>query len=93
MHHRHQFCVAHPRTLSFARSESSKDWMTTCGRLRNSGEVQLIPAVKGLGARHSYGATAADYAVVGEALLWTLVQGLGESLIRKCVRCGPTSPT
>jgi nitric oxide dioxygenase len=40
---------------------------------------KLVPAVKALGARHAgYGVTVADYAVVGEALLWTLEQGLGE---------------
>jgi hemoglobin-like flavoprotein len=40
---------------------------------------KLVPVLKALGARHAgYGATAADYAVVGEALLWTLEQGLGE---------------
>jgi hemoglobin-like flavoprotein len=39
----------------------------------------LVPAVKALGALHvGYGVTTADYAVVGEALLWTLEQGLGE---------------
>ena len=38
---------------------------------------KLAPAVKSLGARHAaYGVTAADYAIVGEALLWTLEQGL-----------------
>jgi nitric oxide dioxygenase len=41
---------------------------------------KLVPAVRALGARHAgYGVTAADYAVVGEALLWTLEQGLGEA--------------
>ena len=40
---------------------------------------KIIPAVKALGARHSgYGVTEADYAIVGEALLWTLDRGLGE---------------
>ena len=40
---------------------------------------KLVPAVKALGARHSgYGVTAAHYRIVGEALLWTLEQGLGE---------------
>jgi hemoglobin-like flavoprotein len=35
--------------------------------------------VKALGARHSgYGVAAAHYAIVGEALLWTLERGLGE---------------
>src|SRR5262249_17043179 len=38
----------------------------------------MVPAVKALGARHSgYGVTAAHYAIVGDALLWTLEQGLG----------------
>ena len=40
---------------------------------------KIIPAVKALGARHSgYGVTGAHYAIVGEALLWTLERGLGE---------------
>ena len=40
---------------------------------------KLVPAVKALGARHvGYGVTAADYAIVGEALVWTLEQGLGD---------------
>jgi hemoglobin-like flavoprotein len=40
----------------------------------------LVPVVKALGARHvGYGAKAEHYAVVGEALLWTLERGLGEA--------------
>lgn len=40
----------------------------------------LVPAVEALGARHhGYGVTAAHYAPVGEALLWTLEQGLGDA--------------
>ena len=40
----------------------------------------LMPAVRALGARHSgYGVTAAQFAPVGAALLWTLEQGLGEA--------------
>jgi hemoglobin-like flavoprotein len=40
----------------------------------------LVPKVKALGARHvAYGAMAAHYDVVGQALLWTLARGLGES--------------
>lgn len=36
------------------------------------------PIAADLGARHKgYGVTAADYAPVGEALIWTLRQGLG----------------
>ena len=40
----------------------------------------LVPAVKALGARHvAYGATTEHYAVVGDALLWTLERGLGDA--------------
>jgi hemoglobin-like flavoprotein len=40
----------------------------------------LTPAVRALGARHlGYGVEAGHYATVGEALLWTLGQGLGEA--------------
>jgi len=40
----------------------------------------LLPAVRMLGARHvGYGVTAAHYATVGAALLFTLEQGLGGS--------------
>ena len=40
----------------------------------------LIRRVKALGARHvTYGATAAHFAFVGEALLWALERGLGEA--------------
>lgn len=45
--------------------------------LDNLGE--LTPAVAALGKRHvGYGVEDAHYNVVGEALLWTLGQGLGE---------------
>ena len=38
----------------------------------------LAPAVEGLGRRHAgYGVRDADYAAVGDALLWTLERGLG----------------
>lgn len=40
----------------------------------------IVPAVQSLGERHvGYGVVEADYAVVGEALLWTLEQGLGDA--------------
>ena len=40
----------------------------------------LIPAVQALGRRHiGYGVRDEHYATVGEALLWTLEQGLGEA--------------
>jgi hemoglobin-like flavoprotein len=38
----------------------------------------FAPVVKGLGARHvAYGANTEHYAIVGEALMWALKQGLG----------------
>jgi hemoglobin-like flavoprotein len=41
--------------------------------------AKLVPVVKALGARHAgYGVAAAHYAIVGEALLWTLERGLGD---------------
>ena len=39
---------------------------------------RLLPVVRQLGVRHErYGVTAAHYATVADALLWTLEQGLG----------------
>lgn len=39
----------------------------------------LVPAVQALGERHAgYGAEPAHYDVVGDCLLWTLGQGLGD---------------
>ena len=41
---------------------------------------QIVPAVQALGRRHAgYGVREPHYATVGEALLWTLEQGLGEA--------------
>jgi hemoglobin-like flavoprotein len=38
----------------------------------------LVPVLKGLGAAHAkYGVQPAHFAVIGEALLWTLERGLG----------------
>lgn len=38
----------------------------------------ILPAVRELGSRHrGYGVTVNHYAPVGQALLWTLEQGLG----------------
>lgn len=40
----------------------------------------IIPTVQKLGQRHAgYGVQPEDYAIVGEALLWTLEQGLGDA--------------
>lgn len=39
----------------------------------------ILPAAKALAVRHvDYGVKAEDYGPVGEALIWTLGQGLGE---------------
>jgi hemoglobin-like flavoprotein len=41
--------------------------------------AQFLPQVRALATRHNdYGAQPEHYAVVGEALLWTLEKGLGE---------------
>src|SRR4051794_32144772 len=40
---------------------------------------QMLPIIQDLGRRHvNYGVTAGHYELVGEALLWTLEQGLGD---------------
>lgn len=40
---------------------------------------EIVPAVQNLGKKHvDYGVKAEDYATVGEALIWTLGQGLGD---------------
>jgi hemoglobin-like flavoprotein len=61
--------------------EQGKKLMTTLAlavRGLNQPE-KIIPAVQSLGRKHvGYGVQPAHYAVVGEALLWTLAQGLGE---------------
>lgn len=44
----------------------------------NKPEV-VLPALRNLGERHAgYGVLDSQYAAVGEALIWTLEQGLGE---------------
>ena len=66
-----------PADLSQQKRKLMQMIATAVGGLNNLDK--LVPAVKALGARHAgYGVTAGDYAVVGEALLWTLEQGLGE---------------
>ena len=51
---------------------------TAVGGLNDLGA--LVPAVEGLGRRHSgYGVEDKDYDTVGTALLWTLEQGLGSA--------------
>jgi hemoglobin-like flavoprotein len=46
---------------------------------------QIVPAVQALGRRHAgYGVRPAHYASVGNALLWTLEQGLGDAFTDEC---------
>ena len=61
-------------------SEQKKKLMTMLGTaVSNLHKLEtILPAVKDLGSRHKgYGVTAAHYAPVGAALLWTLEKGLG----------------
>ena len=66
-----------PADLSQQKKKLMQMMTAAVGGLSNLDK--LVPAVKALGARHvGYGVTAADYAIVGEALVWTLEQGLGD---------------
>lgn len=66
-----------PDDLTLQKRKLMQMISSAVGGLDNLDE--LVPAVKALGARHAgYGVAAADYAVVGKALLWTLEQDLGE---------------
>ena len=45
----------------------------------------LIPVVEELGRRHNtYGVTPSDYVTVGQALIWTLEQGLQDKFTEQC---------
>jgi hemoglobin-like flavoprotein len=62
--------------------EQRKKLMTTLAIVVNglSNLETILPAASALAKRHvGYGAQAAHYPVVGEALLWTLEKGLGPS--------------
>lgn len=63
-------------------TEQGRKLMTTLAVVVNGLDnlPALMPAVNALARKHvSYGVTAAHYAPVGAALLWTLEQGLGEA--------------
>jgi hemoglobin-like flavoprotein len=48
---------------------------------------RVLPAVRELGRRHAaYGVRPEHYATVGEALIWTLEQGLGAAFTRETRR-------
>jgi hemoglobin-like flavoprotein len=62
-------------------TEQGRKLMATLGVVVNGlADLQsVLPAASALAKRHvDYGVKAADYAPVGEALLWTLERGLGE---------------
>jgi hemoglobin-like flavoprotein len=61
-------------------AEQGRKLMTTLGVVVNGLDHldAILPAAKTLAVRHvGYGVKAADYAPVGEALIWTLAKGLG----------------
>ncbi|MGO8798362.1 MAG: globin family protein [Roseiarcus sp.] len=60
--------------------EQGRKLMTTLGVVVNGLKNldAIVPAARVLAIRHvGYGVKAADYAPVGEALIWTLEKGLG----------------
>ncbi len=60
--------------------EQGRKLMTTLGVVVNGLKNldAIVPAARALAIRHvGYGVKAADYAPVGEALIWTLEKGLG----------------
>ena len=63
-------------------TEQGKKLMTMIGAaVRGLDDLgELTPVVKGLGKRHvGYNVKDEHYATVGEALIWTLGQGLGDA--------------
>ena len=72
-----------PETKSLFRNdmkEQGRKLMTTLGVVINGLKdlETILPAAKALAVKHvAYGVTAAHYEPVGEALIWTLEQGLG----------------
>jgi hemoglobin-like flavoprotein len=80
--YRRLFEIAPPVASLFRgdMQEQGKKLMATLAVVVNGlGNLDaILPAASALAKRHvGYGVTAGDYAPVGEALLWTLEQGLG----------------
>lgn len=80
--YRRLFEIAPPVASLFRgdMQEQGKKLMATLAVVVNGlGNLDaILPAASALAKRHvGYGVTAGDYASVGEALLWTLEQGLG----------------
>jgi hemoglobin-like flavoprotein len=66
-----------PADLREQRSKLVAMLATAVGNLHRID--QILPVVENLGRRHvAYGVTVAHFEPVGEALLWTLEQGLGQ---------------
>lgn len=62
-------------------TEQGRKLMATLAAVVNSLDnlAPVLPAASALAKRHvEYGVKAADYAPVGDALLWTLEKGLGD---------------
>jgi len=67
-----------PAEMSDQRRKLMVTLMTVVNGLNDLDTI--LPAASALAKRHvGYGAAAAHYPAVGEALLWTLEQGLGEA--------------
>lgn len=67
-------------------SEQGRKLMTTLGVVVNglSDLEAILPAAKTLAVKHvDYGVTPSHYPPVGEALIWTLEQGLGDAFDEK----------
>lgn len=65
-----------PRDLSMQKKKLMQMLATAVSNLHQL--QKILPAVQALGARHAgYGVVDKHYELVGEALLWTLQQGLG----------------
>jgi nitric oxide dioxygenase len=70
------------RLFKSDKTEQGRKLMSTLGvvvsGLSNTGKI--VSAVEALGRRHAtYNVTEKHYIIFGEALLWTLEQGLGEA--------------
>jgi nitric oxide dioxygenase len=88
-----------PRVKPLFRSdmtEQGRKLMMTLGVVVNGLKNldAIVPAAQALAVKHvGYGVTAADYAPVGEALLWTLQQGLGEAYTAEVAAAWTTAYT
>jgi len=77
-------------------TEQGRKLMTTLGVVVNGLKNldAIAPAAQALAVKHVvYGVKAADYAPVGEALLWTLQRGLGEAYTAEVAAAWTTAYT